>query len=99
MISSALGSAPITLGLTLDPDAAGNPTTVLPGPVAWTVSDATKATLAPAADGLTCVLTTVAVGTIQVTATSGALSNTVDVTITAGVTTGIHIVELPAAAQ
>jgi uncharacterized protein YjdB len=94
MINLTSGVA-VTLGLTLDADAAGNPTGELPGAVTWTVSDATKATIVPSADGKTAVITGSMAGTLQVTATSGSLTDTQDVTVVGGVTTGIHIVQLP----
>lgn len=84
----------ITLGLTLDPDAAGNPTTTLPGPVTWTVSDPTKATLVPSADGLTVAVTGASAGDFSVVATSGNLSDTAQLTTVSDVTTGIHIVQV-----
>lgn len=95
-ISIGSGST-LTFGLQLAPDASGNPNASLPGPVTWAVDNASQATLAPSADGLTVVVTGSAVGDFNLTATSGSLTATQAMTTTAGVTTGITIVQEPAA--
>jgi len=90
MIQINSGSS-VTLSLQLSADALGNPTAALPGPVVWTVSDVTKATLTPAADGMTATVGGTLAGEFTVTVTSGSLTDTMQCTTVSGVTTGIHI--------
>ena len=84
-------------GLTLDADANGLPTTLLPAAPVWTVSDATKASVVPSSDGTSVQLTTLAAGDFTLSVTSDTLADSVSITVeapVAGVTTGIHIVQL-----
>lgn len=94
--------AQVVLGLTLDPDANGLVTDILPTIPTWSVSDTSIATLTQAEDGRTAILVGVGVGTVQITVVSDTLSDTVECVVDAlpvpGVTTGIHIVFLPDAA-
>jgi hypothetical protein len=91
--------AQAVLGLTLDPDANGNATDILPTVPTWSVSDTTVATITQSEDGRTAILAGVGAGVVQVTVVSGNLSDTVTCTVeevpVPGVTTGIHIVFLP----
>ena len=65
-------------------DSKGNPTSPASTPV-WTADSATSATLAPAADGLSVVVSpTGALGTTNITATVGSVTGTASVTFVPG---------------
>lgn len=99
MANLALGKT-FNFGLSYDPDANGVATTLLPAAPVWSVSDSTKASIVVSADSTSISLTTLAAGDFSLTVTSDTLTDTIQLTIDApvvvpGVTTGIHIVQLP----
>jgi hypothetical protein len=78
-------------------DAAGNPTTLPAGSVAWASSNTAVATVTPSADGSTAVVAAAGqLGTAQVSVqasvASGPISGTLDVTVVAGAAATIQIV-------
>lgn len=77
----AIGS---TLTAKLAPtDAAGNALPLPPG-LAWASSDPGTLTVTPSADGSTAVVEAVKLGTASVTVTAGGVTESADVTVTAG---------------
>lgn len=91
---SVSAGATVSFGLQLKPDAQGNLTTLMPGPVHWTVDDDTKALLVPSDDGMTVAVTGTGMGTFVLSVTSGDLRADANGSTVAGVTTGITIVPL-----
>ncbi len=67
-------------------DGKGDPATK-PGPVTWTSSADAVATVAAKADDTTATVTSLTVGTATITATSGAISGTVDINVIAAAAT------------
>ncbi len=59
----------------------------------WSISDANVASLAIAADGLSCVVTPVAAGSAVVTLADSGFTATDDITVTAAPIASIEIVE------
>jgi len=77
--------------------AAGNPATG--DAVTWSTSDATVATVTPAADGLSAtVAATGKLGTATITASAGNLTATDDITVIAGPAVSLTLTEAPEAA-
>jgi hypothetical protein len=85
---NTIQSAPITLE---EVDAKGGKVAVV-GPVVWSVSDPAVFTIEPAADGLSAVVTAVAVGAGVVTAVADGLTGTLDVSVVAAPGVALNLI-------
>jgi uncharacterized protein YjdB len=65
-------------------DAAGNPSPVDPATIAWGSSDPTIAAVTPGADPTTATVAAIKAGTATITVTSGSVTVSGQVTVTAG---------------
>ena len=62
-----------------------------PGPATWTIDNPAIVSLTPAADGLSCEVASIAVGSANLTVTQGAFTDTAAISVTAAPIVGMAI--------
>ena len=62
-----------------------------PGPATWAIDNPAVVNLTPSADGLSCEVTSVAVGSANLTVTQGAFTDTAAISVTAAPIVGMAL--------